>query len=179
MISRELALWGDRFYADPEIIIRIGAAMGLAWLQRGRRPLGLTLRADAMDAIFLQILNGLDKGGAYALIALGLTLVFGTLGVVNFAHGALFMLGAFCAVTRQASSCLLARKSQQKTPVWASRRRLKSYLMSKSGSATATGSFDNQLLRADIDPADDSGHVPYRHCHGTRPHQAFLQAPSC
>jgi branched-chain amino acid transport system permease protein len=52
-----------------------------------------------MDAIILQILNGLDKGGAYALIALGLTLVFGTLGVVNFAHGAFFMLGAFCAVT--------------------------------------------------------------------------------
>ncbi|PZA12417.1 branched-chain amino acid ABC transporter permease [Rhodopseudomonas palustris] len=51
-----------------------------------------------MDAIVLQILNGLDKGGAYALIALGLTLAFGTLGVVNFAHGALFMLGAFCAV---------------------------------------------------------------------------------
>jgi branched-chain amino acid transport system permease protein len=52
-----------------------------------------------MDAVFLQILNGVDKGGAYALIALGLTLVFGTLGVVNFAHGAIFMLGAFCAVT--------------------------------------------------------------------------------
>ncbi|MCR9214452.1 MAG: branched-chain amino acid ABC transporter permease [Proteobacteria bacterium] len=54
-----------------------------------------------MDAIFIQILNGLDKGAAYALIALGLTLVFGTLGIVNFAHGALFMLGAFCAVTFQ------------------------------------------------------------------------------
>ena len=52
-----------------------------------------------MEAILAQLLNGLDKGGAYALIALGLTLVFGTLGVVNFAHGALFMLGAFCAVT--------------------------------------------------------------------------------
>jgi branched-chain amino acid transport system permease protein len=51
-----------------------------------------------MDALILQFLNGLDKGGAYALIALGLTLTFGTLGVVNFAHGALFMLGAFCAV---------------------------------------------------------------------------------
>ncbi|HEY9011031.1 MAG TPA: branched-chain amino acid ABC transporter permease [Devosia sp.] len=51
-----------------------------------------------MEAILAQLLNGLDKGGAYALIALGLTLVFGTLGVVNFAHGALFMLGAFCAV---------------------------------------------------------------------------------
>ncbi len=52
-----------------------------------------------MDAIILQVLNGLDKGSAYTLIALGLTLIFGTLGVVNFAHGALFMLGAFCAVT--------------------------------------------------------------------------------
>jgi branched-chain amino acid transport system permease protein len=51
-----------------------------------------------MEAILLQILNGLDKGSAYALIALGLTLIFGTLGVVNFAHGALFMIGAFCAV---------------------------------------------------------------------------------
>ncbi|MDA8747496.1 branched-chain amino acid ABC transporter permease [Litoreibacter sp.] len=54
-----------------------------------------------MDAILLQVLNGLDKGSAYALIALGLTLIFGTLGVVNFAHGALFMLGAFCAVSLQ------------------------------------------------------------------------------
>jgi branched-chain amino acid transport system permease protein len=54
-----------------------------------------------MDAILLQILNGLDKGSAYALIALGLTLIFGTLGVVNFAHGALFMIGAFSAVTLQ------------------------------------------------------------------------------
>lgn len=51
-----------------------------------------------MDAFLLQLLNGLDKGGAYALIALGLTLIFGTLGVVNFAHGTLFMLGAFCTV---------------------------------------------------------------------------------
>ena len=52
-----------------------------------------------MDSILIQLLNGLDKGAAYALIALGLTLVFGTLGVVNFAHGALFMLGAFVSVS--------------------------------------------------------------------------------
>jgi len=52
-----------------------------------------------MNAFLAQLLNGLDKGGAYALIALGLTLVFGTLGVVNFAHGALFMLGCFMAVS--------------------------------------------------------------------------------
>ncbi|MEO8242265.1 MAG: branched-chain amino acid ABC transporter permease, partial [bacterium] len=54
-----------------------------------------------MDALILQTLNGFDKGSAYALIALGLTLIFGTLGVVNFAHGAMFMIGAFCAVTLQ------------------------------------------------------------------------------
>ena len=54
-----------------------------------------------MDVIISQIINGLDKGSAYALIALGLTLIFGTLGVVNFAHGALFMIGAFVAVTMQ------------------------------------------------------------------------------
>ena len=57
----------------------------------------------------MQALNGLDKGGAYALIALGLTLVFGTLGVVNFAHGALFMLGAFCAVTTRRLLTLSSR----------------------------------------------------------------------
>ncbi len=58
-------------------------------------------RRNPMDTFVLQLLNGLDKGGAYALIALGLTLVFGTLGVVNFAHGAIFMMGAFCAVSLQ------------------------------------------------------------------------------
>ncbi len=54
-----------------------------------------------MDEFLIQLLNGLDRGAAYALIALGLTLIFGTLGVVNFAHGALFMIGAFCTVTMQ------------------------------------------------------------------------------
>ena len=69
-----------------------------------------------MDAILLQILNGLDKGGAYALIALGLTIIFGTLGVVNFAHGALFMLGAFCAVSIKASvECSRRSPSTRKT----------------------------------------------------------------
>jgi branched-subunit amino acid ABC-type transport system permease component len=51
-----------------------------------------------MEEFIQQIVNGLDRGSAYALIALGLTLIFGTLGVVNFAHGALFMIGAFVAI---------------------------------------------------------------------------------
>jgi len=53
----------------------------------------------SLPKIIVQSLDGLAKGAAYALIALGLTLIFGTLGVVNFSHGALFMIGAFCAVT--------------------------------------------------------------------------------
>ncbi|MEL7172236.1 MAG: branched-chain amino acid ABC transporter permease [Pseudomonadota bacterium] len=72
-----------------------------------------------MDDILLQFLNGLDKGGAYALIALGLTLIFGTLGVVNFAHGALFMLGAFCAVvTRYVLTKEQITLSETETTAW-------------------------------------------------------------
>lgn len=72
-----------------------------------------------MDAILLQILNGLDKGSAYALIALGLTLIFGTLGVVNFAHGALFMLGAFIAVSvRMLLTLQKIALSETETTAW-------------------------------------------------------------
>ncbi|TYC50460.1 branched-chain amino acid ABC transporter permease [Rhodobacterales bacterium] len=72
-----------------------------------------------MDVILLQLLNGLDKGGAYALIALGLTLIFGTLGVVNFAHGALFMLGAFCAVSfHEILNIEMVAIDPEKTTAW-------------------------------------------------------------
>ena len=47
--------------------------------------------------MFGQLLLGLINGAFYALLSLGLAVVFGTLGIVNFAHGALFMLGAFVA----------------------------------------------------------------------------------
>jgi len=71
-----------------------------------------------VDAIILQILNGLEKGGAYALIALGLTLIFGTLGVVNFAHGALFMLGAFCAVVMRALLTMEVATGEMEATAW-------------------------------------------------------------
>lgn len=48
--------------------------------------------------IFLQLVTGLQLGAIYALIALGLTLIFGTLGVVNFAHGALYVIAIYAAV---------------------------------------------------------------------------------
>ncbi len=48
-----------------------------------------------MDVFLQQVLNGLTLGGIYALVALGLTLVYGILHVPNFAHGAFYMVGAF------------------------------------------------------------------------------------
>ena len=51
-----------------------------------------------MDLIAQQIVNGLSAGMAYALVALGLTLIFGVLHVINFAHGEFYMLGGLAAV---------------------------------------------------------------------------------
>ena len=45
-----------------------------------------------------QLVNAISLGGVYALFALGFTLIFGVLNVVNLAHGALFMLGAYAAL---------------------------------------------------------------------------------
>jgi branched-chain amino acid transport system permease protein len=50
-----------------------------------------------MQALFGQLLLGLINGSFYALLSLGLAIIFGLLDVVNFAHGALYMLGAFAA----------------------------------------------------------------------------------
>lgn len=56
------------------------------------------MSGSLVNALTLQVLTGMQLGAVYALIALGLTLIFGTLGVVNFAHGALYMIAAYCAV---------------------------------------------------------------------------------
>ena len=48
-------------------------------------------------ALFAQVLVGLINGSFYALLSLGLAVIFGMLNIINFAHGALYMLGAFCA----------------------------------------------------------------------------------
>jgi branched-chain amino acid transport system permease protein len=49
--------------------------------------------------VFLQqLLNGLSLGAIYALIALGYTMVYGTLQLINFAHGEVYMMGAFAAL---------------------------------------------------------------------------------
>lgn len=54
---------------------------------------------DFLDIFFLQqLLNGLSVGLVYALVAIGFTLIFGVLNVVNFAHGEIYMLGAYAGL---------------------------------------------------------------------------------
>ena len=50
-----------------------------------------------LQALFGQLLLGLVNGSFYAMLSLGLAVIFGLLGVVNFAHGALYMIGAYVA----------------------------------------------------------------------------------
>lgn len=52
-----------------------------------------------MEEFFHQLTNGLAVGGIYALIALGYTMVYGVLRLINFAHGDLFTLGAYLGLT--------------------------------------------------------------------------------
>jgi len=66
--------------------------MGIGFLMSNVMT-GLTL-----DLLCMQILTGIALGSIYALLALGLCLIFGMLTVVNFAHGAFFMVGAFLGV---------------------------------------------------------------------------------
>jgi len=55
----------------------------------------MRIREHLMKYLFQQILNALQMGSIYALIALGYTMVYGILTMINFAHGDLFMVGAF------------------------------------------------------------------------------------
>ena len=50
-----------------------------------------------MQALYAQLLVGLINGSFYALLSLGLAVIFGMLNIINFAHGALYMMGAFAA----------------------------------------------------------------------------------
>src|ERR1700757_2346010 len=50
-----------------------------------------------LPAMLSQLLLGLVNGSFYAILSLGLAVIFGMLNVINFAHGALFMLGAMLA----------------------------------------------------------------------------------
>src|SRR5665213_2007072 len=65
------------------------------WPSAGRSPKGLSTR---MEVFLQQLINGITLGSIYGLIAIGYTMVFGIIGMVNFAHGDVFMVSAFIAL---------------------------------------------------------------------------------
>jgi branched-chain amino acid transport system permease protein len=79
-------VWGGAAVAVlVAIVLAVGVHNVAHWLYR---PLPLLMG---------QVLLGLINGAFYALLSLGLAIIFGMLNIINFAHGALFMLGAFAA----------------------------------------------------------------------------------
>ena len=66
----------------PDAVLALGAA-------------GLSPAALGVDTVVEVFVSGLAKASLYAMMALGLTLIFGLLGVLNFAHGSLTMIGAY------------------------------------------------------------------------------------
>lgn len=67
-----------------------------------------------MDMFIQQVVNGLVLGSIYALIALGYTMVYGILGIINFAHGDVLMVGALSAL----SAILWLQKTFPHLPDW-------------------------------------------------------------
>src|SRR4249920_103707 len=53
---------------------------------------------DGMEYFLEQLINGLTLGSIYGLIAIGYTMVYGIIGMINFAHGDIFMIGGFVAI---------------------------------------------------------------------------------
>ena len=59
--------------------------------------------ASPRQALFGQLLIGLINGSFYALLSLGLAVIFGMLNIINFTHGAQYMMGAFVGVPAAAA----------------------------------------------------------------------------
>ena len=53
---------------------------------------------NSMEYFIQQLVNGITLGSIYGLIAIGYTMVYGIIGMINFAHGDIFMIGAFVAL---------------------------------------------------------------------------------
>ncbi|MGY9105480.1 MAG: ABC transporter permease subunit, partial [Alphaproteobacteria bacterium] len=51
-----------------------------------------------MDYFLQQLVNGISLGAIYGLIAIGYTMVYGIIGMINFAHGDIYMIGAFVSL---------------------------------------------------------------------------------
>src|SRR5579871_4454809 len=74
------------------------AAGGVQGMARFLQNRGKRRDASRMDNFLQQLINGVTLGSIYGLIAIGYTMVYGIIGMVNFAHGDVFMLSAFIAL---------------------------------------------------------------------------------
>lgn len=70
--------------------------------------------SDLLPQLIQQLFNGLSLGAIYALIAIGYTMVYGIIGMINFAHGDIYMIGAYVGLVT-----LSAVGTQGSLPVWA------------------------------------------------------------
>jgi branched-chain amino acid transport system permease protein len=75
----------------------IGVVLGIAALLFALNATGTIRLYRPLPSILGQLSLGLINGAFYALLSLGLAVIFGMLNIINFAHGAIFMLGAFTA----------------------------------------------------------------------------------
>ena len=87
----------------PEVSVVPGGPLAAA------RPLSSSRDARLMEQFLQQLTNGLAVGGIYALIALGYTMVYGVLKLINFAHGDLFTYGGYLGMTLLVSLLLQGR----------------------------------------------------------------------
>ena len=73
-----------------------------------------------MDIFIQQLINGLVLGAIYALVALGYTMVYGILGLINFAHGEVVMIGALVALVGDParSPAAASRCPARRSPRW-------------------------------------------------------------
>src|SRR5690606_3425191 len=58
-------------------------------------PLEYRFMPEFIPQLLQQLFNGLSLGAIYALIAIGYTMVYGIIGMINFAHGEIYMIGAY------------------------------------------------------------------------------------
>jgi branched-chain amino acid transport system permease protein len=64
----------------------------------GRRVTEWAQGREAMALFIQQLINGISLGAIYGLVAIGYTMVYGIIGMINFAHGDIYMIGAFIAL---------------------------------------------------------------------------------
>ena len=69
-----------------------------------------------LSLLLSQLFNGLQTGSIYALVALGYSMVYGIILLLNFAHGDIIMVGAYAALDRKSTRLNSSHRSQSRMP---------------------------------------------------------------